>query len=612
MADRTAFLKPSSHVGATPLAAKLLKRANALKAKREDVFDPQWQILSQYYLPELSNINTEKTENTENWFDQIYESTAIAASRTCSVGVRNWVTPSTESWLGMEPPNIIKQRAQEAMESPGAQRLARVLKPGQQAPDEAVDDATRWCQTTADEGSQALSQSNFYSVVQPFNRGSCVFGTGLMFCEEGKAETLRFEQFRVGTFVIAENDQKQVDTVFRWFKLTNRQAAQKFGEENLPERIREQLEKNPDAMETYVHCVYPNDDYDAQKMDTKENLPISSFYLSEKDKAIVEQSGYYEMPYFALRWSRWGTEDQAYGCSPAFETVAEARQLNYITQFGDALVELQAYPRFLYPDNLSGEVQLAAGGVTTVKADAMARGEIPKEWMTQGRVDSLEALKEEKRKIINEAFFVDIFTMLGQLQDKRMTATEVAQRVGEKLDQFTGTFDQYVTDLINPLVRRVLGILVRGGVVPPAPDSMYVQASEDPKAPKLLAAPKVNVTSRVTLAIKQLRNVGIGQTIEVLAPLAQQMPQIWDNFDVDALARELSRNNGVTERVLRSIKDMMAIRQQRTQQMNEQRALMAAESLGKAGAGLGKSPAFVQQQAQQAIEQQQPNQPQQA
>lgn len=593
----------SKGIGATPEAQELLKRASSLKSKRQSVFDPQWQRISQYFVPEQSDINTEKTENTEDWFDRIYETTGIRAASTCSVGVRNWVTPSTEPWLGLEPPKAVKMRAQRAMNAPGAQRLNRVLNPNlPDADDAGLDDATRWCQEASDEMSSSLSSCNFYSIIQPFNRGACVFGTALMFCEEGKAESLRFEQFKVGTFAIAENDQKQVDTVFRWFKLTNRQAAQKFGEEALPKRIKEQLSKKPDEMNAYIHCVYPNEDYDPKALDSGENLPVSSVYLSEQDKAIVEKGGYYEMPYFALRWSRWGSEDQVYGCSPAYETIAEARQLNFVTQFGDALVELQAYPRFLYPDNLSGEVQLAAGGITTVKAEDMARGVEPKEWATKGSMQSLEEMKAEKRKAINEAFFVDIFTMLGQLQDKRMTAMEVAQRVGEKLDQFTGTFDQYVTDLLNPLARRVLGILVRSGQIAQPPDSMFVATSEDPKAPKALAAPKVTITSRVTLSIKQLRNVGMGNTLQTMEPMAQLKPDIMDNIDWDKFVRELARNNGVSEHVLMPFARMQQIRDVRAKQMAQQQAMQAAESLGKGGAGLGKSPAFVQKAAQDAME----------
>lgn len=584
-------------------AITILTRANGLRDARRSVFDPQWQRISQYFDPEESDINTKKTESTTNWFDRIYESTPIRAASTCSVGVRNWVTPSTEQWLGLEPPTILRQRAEAAMSAPGAQRISRMVNPAQSTADEAIDDATRWCSEAAVEASTALSGCNFYSVIQPFNRSACVFGTALLFCEEGKEDTLCFEYFKVGTFVIAENDQKRVDTVFRWFKLTHRQAAQKFGEENLPDRIRKQLKQKPDEMSIFVHCVYPNEEYDPKKLNGGENLPVSSVYLSEDDKEIVEKSGYYEMPYFALRWSRWGTEGQVYGCSPGYETLAEARQLNYVTQFGDALVELQAYPRFILPDNLTGEVQLAAGGATYVKADDMARNVVPKEWQTQGRTDALEMLKNEKREAIKSAFFVDIFTMLGQMQDERMTAFEVAQRVGEKLDQFTGTFDQYVTDLINPLVRRVLGILVRGGHVAPPPDSMFVQTSADPKAPKALAVPKVTINSRVTLSLKQLRNVGMQQTMELMLPVVQAgRPDVMDNINLDKWVRQVARSNGVPESVLTTFDEMKQMRDARAQQMQAQMQAQQAQQLGQAGAGLGKSPGFVQDAAKSAMQ----------
>lgn len=607
MAERARKLPflPKSGAKSKQDAARVLKRARSLWDKRASVFDPQWQMISQYFVPEQSDINTEKTESTEDWFDRIYETTAIRAASTCSVGVRNWVTPSTDPWLGLAPPRSIRDRAQAKMNSVGAARINRLRDPATQGPDQGADEATAWCGQAADDATSALSNCNFYSVIQPFNRGACAFGTALMFCEEGRGEILRFEQFKVGTFVICENDQKQVDTVFRWLKITHRQAEQKFGEENLPKRVREMLKKGKeDETAKYVHGVFPNLEYDEEKGPQEGNWPITSLYIAEEEKHVCEDSGYHEMPYFALRWSRWGSEDQVYGCSPAFECLADARQLNYITQYGDALVELMAYPRFLYPDNLSGEVQLAPGGITTVKSDDMARGVVPKEWMTSGRIDALEAMKEEKRKAIQEAFFVDIFTMLGQLADKRMTAMEVAQRVGEKLDQFTGTFDQYVTDLIIPLVRRVLGIMIRGGHIAQPPQSMFVPASEDPKAPLVMAAPQPVINSRVTLSIKALRNVGVQKTVEVLAPLAEQQPQIWDNFDLDEFTRMVARDNGVSEKVIRSVKDMMAVRQYRIQKDQEQRALEAAQALGKAGAGLGKSPAFMQQQAQQALESQ--------
>lgn len=565
---------------------KLWKRAEKLRTARSFVFDVAWQEISQYFLPDLSNINTEKTEGTTGWFDRIYESTPIRAASTCSIGVRNWVTPSTDLWLGLVPPTNLPKAAAP---SPNP-RIARLQQP--QAPevdDNGQDDATRWLAKEAEDEQQDLASSNFYSVIQPFNRGACVFGTALLFCEEGKTETFKFEQFKVGTFCIAENDQKIVDTVFRWFKLTVRQAAQKFGEENLTKKMRQAFAKGSfDEMFEFLHCVYPNEDYKAGQLG-REGMTVASVYLSVDDKKIVSQGGYEEMPYFCLRWSRWGTDDQAYGCSPAFETLPEARQINFVTQFQDALAELKAFPRFLYPDNLDGNVQLAAGGVTTYESDKPDA--IPKEWMTQGESGEVIAMLERKEKAIQDAFFVDIFRMFDQLEGKQQrTAFEIAQRLGEKLDKFTGTFDQYVTELINPLVRRMLGIRLRSGKATQPPDSLMVQPGNDPKAAPELAVPKIVINSRVTLAIKALRNSGVQNTLATLQPLAEMRPEILDNFDLDKVARDTGRNFGMPEKDFRAMKYVIELRNQRAKQMAEERQLAMAEQAAGAAGKLGKAP----------------------
>lgn len=579
------------------LALKLFKRADKLRTKRSSIYDPQWQQISQYFWPDVSDINTEKTENTENWFDRIYETTPIRASSTCSVGVRNWVTPSTEPWLELDPPNNLTK-------TPGSTnaRLNRVSNPSApQIDDTGRDEAQRWTAEVASQGLQELSASSFYSVVQPFNRSCCVFGTGLMFMEEGKQTLFRFQQFKVGTFCIAENDEKIVDTVFRWFKLTVRQAAQKFGEENLPTKMQKafKAEKYDEEFE-FIHCCFPNEDYQKGAIGA-EGMTYASVYITTQEKKLVEKGGYEEMPYFCVRWSRWGSENEVWGCSPAFETLAEARQLNAIEQFDDALTEQKAFPRILIPDSLDGNVEMAAGAQTVVKAEDLIRGAVPKEWMTEGSRQDIAEKQEKKAKAINDAFFVNVFNALGQLEDKDMTATEVSQRIGEKLDQFTGTFDQYRTELINPLVLRMIGIMYRAGRLKDPPDSLMVRKDKDPKSEPELAAPKIQIKSRVTLALNEVKNVGMEKTLALWAPIAEQRPEIWDNLNADNAFRNSGRNFGIAESNFRSLKDVAALRDQRAKMQKQQNDLHNAEIAAKAAGQLGKAPPDMQQQVSQGL-----------
>lgn len=593
-------------------ALQLFKRADKMKTKRMSIYDPQWQQISQYVWPDVSDINTDKTESTQDWFDRIYTQAPVRASRTCSVGVRNWVTPSTEPWLSLAPPYNLTKGGQATATNP---RLARLSSPQAPAVDEnGMDEATRWCGDVASQILNWLSESNFYSIIQPFNRSACSFGTALMFMGEGKTTTFNFEQFKIGTYCIAENEEKIVDTVVRWFKLTVRQAEQRFGKGNLPEKMRKDIEANRfDEQYTFLHHVMPMEDFKAMggEMDTESmeeqlagQMAYASVYQAELDKVIVQTRGYEEMPYFCLRWSRWGTENEVWGCSPGFETLADSRELNGIVQFTHAIVEQKAFPRVFVPDSLDGNVEMAAGSATVLKADDMARGVKPEEWMTKGELPDVYQLMEALRKDIDGAFFVDVFTALSQLDDKITESTygAIALLQGEKLDQFTGTFDQYRTELINLLVRRAIGISYRAGLLKDPPASLMVRPGNDPKAEPQLAAPKIQIKSRVTVALGQYKNQGLQKQIETWAPLMEGHPELWDNVNGDESFRRSGMDNGMPAGDFRPLRQVAALRDQRAKMQQREQALHAAEIAGKAAGGLGKAPPGIQKQVTDSLE----------
>ena len=106
----------------------------------------------------------------------------------------------------------------------------------------------------------------------------------------------------------------------------------------------------------------------------------------------------------------------------------EARQVNFLQKMMDALAEKMAFPPVLAPEELEGEIDPNAHGVTYFSRDLASGGSLPKEWMTQGRYDVGLQRIQERQKAINEAFHTDLFQMFAQIQ-KQMTAREVAERV---------------------------------------------------------------------------------------------------------------------------------------------------------------------------------------
>jgi len=561
------------------LAEEQIKAFEAGEAKRKGNWDSAWQQVTNYFLPQQSNVQTQKMEGTTGWADKLYDTTAVLAAKTLRAGQLNWLTPANEPWAAFEPPEELSAAGKE----------------------DDKDEAAQWLSNATDVTMRELAKSNFYAMVSIDYLQCGTVGTGMLFCDEGKTTTLNFRQFKPWHCTIEENDEGIVDTLRREFELTARQAAQWFGEDALSKKMQDELKRNsdPSKKHKFIHAIFPRED--SKRLPGRKdgaNKPIASVYIERDAKNCVEVGGYDEMPMFVTRFDGWGT-DSVWGYSPAFDALADARQANYVKQYGHALHELQAYPRFIEPDTMEGDTDLRPGGRTTVNADDMVRGAVPREWMTAGQSKGLQDDLEELKDAINKHFYVNMFTMLEQLADKRMTAYEIAQRVGEKLEQFTPIFYRRVSEFLNPLLRRVFGILYRAGKFGPAPQSLMVPVPGTRDVSRL-ALPEIAITSRISLALKALQNAGINNTLAGLEGLATARPDIFDNFDLDKAAREYARNNGVPPDFLRPIKQINEIRSQRAQQQAQQQALADAETASKAAKNVGGMPPEMRQAAMSA------------
>jgi len=558
---------------ADALAKELIDRYQDLKSSRDSQFLPTWQDLANYFLPSQSAINTQKLPGTvSGWTDRVYETTPIHCGQVLSAGQRNWLTPSNEKWFDYEVPEFLSAEGRE----------------------DDKDEASQWLANATEVATRELARSNFYGMMNIDYEQVGIFGTGMVMAEEGKKTALNFRQFKPWFLAIEEDDEGVVDTVFREFELTTRQAVQQFGVDALGEQIRKAW-ANPAQLAKrwkFLHFCGPRDDSKRIKgrMDGP-NKPVASVYISLDDTVCVQVSGYEEMPYLCSRFKSWGAPT-CWGYGPAYLTLPAARQINYVEQYTDALSELKAVPRFITPDSIDGDVDLRPGGATVVAADDMVRGAVPKEWMTmadeKAAVDKIEGKKQQ----LYDAFYVNMFTMLEQLADKKMTAYEIAQRLAEKLEQFTPIFDRRVTEFLNPLLLRIFGILFRQGKFGPAPRSLMVPV--DGGKGLALAMPVVAITSRISMALKALQNQAIVNTLSVLQPMAQQQPDVLDNFDLDKLVRKMSRNYGVTPDLIRSMPDVKKIREARQQQAAAQQAAQLAQSMSVSADKLGKAPKPIQ------------------
>jgi hypothetical protein len=557
------------------LAKRIEERYQTLKGLRAP-WESLWSEIARYVMPRRSP-GLNGSIQTPGIDVQLFDTTAVRANMTLANGQLAWMSPLEASWFAFEPHSA------------------------------QGDDARRWLTKATTTARDELAISNFYTAVHEFYLDRGAFGTACLYLEAGRRTLINAQAWPVGSFVVDEDENGVVDTVIREFTLTPRQAAQKFGEDNLSEKVRNAARDGSAKSQNkikFLHAIYPREDAerDHAKLDAP-NMPIASVYLEFDGCHVCKVSGYEEMPVMVSRYLEWGSGmGGLYGWSPSFAALPEARQLNFLQKMMDALAEKMAFPPVLAPEELEGEIDPNAMGVTYFSRDLVQGGSLPKEWMTQGRYDIGLQRVLERQKAINDAFHVDLFQMFAQLQ-KQMTAREVAERAQEKLIQFSPTFSRLTSELFNPLLERVFGILLRAGRLGEVPLSMVQRLSE---TTGFVPTPKVQYSSRIALALRSLPSLGYQRTLERLGMVARVAPQVLDNFDFDKAERDTALSDGMPADYLLPENDVAEAREARAQQQAQMQQQAAAMQAAEAASKVGRIPA--DSAVGRAIEEQMPQQ----
>jgi hypothetical protein len=160
-----------------------------------------------------------------------------------------------------------------------------------------------------------------------------------------------------------------------------------------------------------------------------------------------------------------------------------------------------------------------------------------------------------------------------------MTATEILERKDEFLRTVGPVIGRLEADYIGVVPRRCFQILARARVFRDLP-------------PRLRGSPlRFEVASAVEQARRQIEAAGAARAMELLAPFLSANPELIDNFDTDAIARDLPEIFALPRGWLRSQREVFEMREARLrgEQLAELlqgagQAVEIAEGLGRAGA----------------------------
>ena len=518
----------------------LIKRMERFETDRSN-WDSQYQDCADYAMPQNNQITKKKAKGQVE--DDLFDTTAEESNIQLAAGLYSYMFPTEGRAFALEIDD------DELSEN---------------------DDVKQWLEKVTKIIHKYLVSSNFRQAFFEFLKSLGCFGTACLYEEKGKKTPIVFINYYMANIYIATNSDGVVDTVFRRFEYTARQAVQEFGIDNLGEKITKAYNdhKNKDKKFKFFQAVFPREEYDPAK-DDPVNMPFASFYVSRDEKKIISKSGYPELPYQVDRFDRSDMEDL--GRSPTMKKLPDIKMVNTMQKTRIKGWEKQVDPPVLLPDDGSiWPLATQPGGVIFYRSG----GEKPEYWEFKGSLKDMEAAILTVQQSIQKGYFIDMFDPLIDRQN--MTATEVMARVEQKMRFLTPIIGRLQSELFNPMIQRIIGILSKQNKLPEMPAELSEKEFS------------IMYLGRLALSLRTLETEGLAQLMLEWSPMAEISDHM-DNLDTDIAFRDSSRNRGVPATWLKDIDTVKADRLAREQRLQAQQMVEAAPELAKAyKSGSGK------------------------
>lgn len=501
----------------------LLARQRRLMSSRRP-WESHWQELGELFLPRRADFTRKSApgqKRTESQFDGV----PVQAARGLAASLDGLLKPKTQRWFSLRAtdPEINE-----------------------------VEEVGLWLQEVEDRMYTAIydPDARFLQRSNEVDLDLVVFGTGVLFIGERVGTgRLSFRSHHLRDVCVAENADGDIDTIFRQFTLSARQAAQRWGEESLGKATREALRENkPDEPFDFLHVVTPRKDRDRTKRN-RINLPFMSVFIDVKSEHRITEGGFHEFPYVVPRWDT--ATDEIYGRSPAMVALPDAHTLNQIgktlLRAGHKVVD----PPLLAPDDgVQSVPRTWPGGITYYDADLLARtgGRPPLFPLNTGaNLPVGREMQNDVREQVWGAFFRNVLQL--PVAGPQMTATEIIERRAEFMRVIGPTFGRLEADYTGPMVERVFNVMKRAGMLPAPPDILAATSGV-----------RFEYASPITKAQQQIEAASLQKTVQDLQAVISSDPTALQNFDSDRIVRDVAEANGLPRRWLKPTDQVAAVR----------------------------------------------------
>lgn len=503
-------------------------RLAALK-RRKDPWLTIWQELAEIYLPGAANLTT-KRHAGERMNEHVFDGTPRLAARGLHAAIDGLIKPKTSNWFEpyFEDEELMDVASVREWLNMVRERMWRVI----------YRKDARFTQRSAEVDAALV-----------------VFGWGPLFINENRGRNgILFKSYSVGDTCFDEDADGVVDTFSIEETLTARQAIKRFGEEKVHQEIRDAASKegsNTEPQWVFAQLVMPQDDPLAGHISTR-GFKYSSIVFDVKNEHMLAEGGFHEFPVAVPRWETHA--GQIYPYSPGMVALPDSHTLQAISKTLLVGGERAVDPPIMVPsDAFLSPIRTYPGGLSVYDVQAIIDGGpnppvFP--FPVSGQLPVGRDMQNDYRYQVQQAFFKDVLSLPVE---GFKTATEVLERKEEFVRVLGPIFGRLEADYIGASVDRIFAIMERAFAFPERP-------AEIEGKPVMF-----RYQSPLQQARKSIDVAGFSRTLEVMAPLGEVQPDIYDNLDGDQIMRDSPEWSGIPTDWLRSEDDVDALRQARAE-----------------------------------------------
>ena len=409
-----------------PTAEQLLKRAS--KAwERKASWDDTCRDAYKFALPQRDLYDNPRPGQVKG--DEVFDATAVTSTARFANRMQSGLTPPFRKWARLEPGPLV--------------------------PPDRTDELTKDLETITEKLFAILDISNFNTAINEFYLDLCV-GTAVMFVEDGDDETpVYFHAAPQIQVALEEGPRGRVDGVFRKHKMAARNIAEQWRDAALPGALAEKAKNDADAEIELTEATFYDSDKGVYFYDV--------LWPEGKESILKSRRVYHENPWIVTRWIKAANEVQGRG--PLLYALPDIKTLNKLVELILKNASLDVSGVFTAVDDgvvNPHHVRFVPGAVIPVGQNGGSRGPSLMPLPRSGNFDVAQLEREDLRMGIKKALFDNT---LPRDAGAVRSATEIMERTRELADDIGAAFGRLMSELVQPLLQRVLGIMFRKGLI---------------------------------------------------------------------------------------------------------------------------------------------------